>query len=283
MHKNVLYDLLRSDIVLNSPTKLERRIKREALLHSYKVFGSRSNFDFTENDVITIKQVVALCTKLINSSAVTYNSCPRQLISGLSNCISNAYCSSGIVNMMVFASYAVGKGNIVDLALLSDRKQYLIFDSLGKLLQNTFNDYGLICQMNIILPDMHHEFPISEYNSAWEENARIIQNLTVYPVSRLSTQVDYKTISLELLNNKKRILRATDQRVIAQFGANIEKAVSSIEYYSSIGKWLENKGPNFIIADVQKKIYPYQQPFYNAYRAEPIGVIPYQNLIQDPR
>lgn len=282
MHKNVLYDLLRSDIVLKSPTKLERKIKREALLHSYKVFGSRSNFDFTENDVITIKQVVALCTKLINSSAVTYNSCPRQLISGLSNCISNAYCCSGIVNMMVFASYAVGKGNIVDLALLSDRKQYLIFDSLGKLLQDMFNDYGLICQMNIILPDMHHEFPISEYNSAWEENAKIIQNLTVYPVSRLSTQVDYKTISLELLKNKKRILRATDQRVIAQFGANIEKAVSSIEYYSSIGKWLENKGPNFIIADVQKKIYPYQQPFYNAYRTEPIGVIPYQNLIQDP-
>ncbi len=282
MTRNTLFDLLRSDIILSATTKIERGIRREILICAYKAFGNYRNFKFLQDDVTMMKQTVELCIKLINSSVITYENCPKQLLRGLSTSISEAYCNDRVIEVMIFASYAVGKGKIIDPTLLLERKQYLVFNPLGELLQRMFRDYGINCRVNVILPDLHHEFSSLEYNSAWEANKMIIQNLTIYSVGRLSMEMDYATIPFDSLKGRERTMRVTDKSVLIQFGASAEKAISSIEYYSSIGKWLEGKGRNFIIADVQKKIYPYQQPFYNACRNIPIGVIPYQNLLQDP-
>jgi len=282
-----LFNFLNSQVIWKATTKLERSARRKVLLAAYKKIGTFRNFDMRASDFELLADTINIALGMLEKSALRMQSYPDSLLRALGNVISSSIYSEEKIELFFFASYAVGKNNCIDENLLLKRKQYSAFDKIGRVIESLFQQYNLIFEIKVVLPDLHHEFSKAEYEDAWELNKKLIQKITRYPVWRLSEFDDYVSTDTKAVEERLhssatirgRLLRILNPRTLSQFGANKEKADSSILYYSSIGRWLEDKSQKVIVLDVQKKEYPYQQPFYNALRTTPLPVISYRNLL----
>ncbi|OGH80849.1 MAG: hypothetical protein A3I29_03765 [Candidatus Magasanikbacteria bacterium RIFCSPLOWO2_02_FULL_44_11] len=88
-----------------------------------------------------------------------------------------------------------------------------------------------------------------------------------------------KKVATEKADLFSSYLTSLGDDTLQQFGNSRERAEFQIKLYSTIGKLLQGKFSTGILFDVQKKVFPYEQPFYNKLRSEqPLPMIRANNI-----
>ena len=99
-------------------------------------------------------------------------------------------------------------------------------------------------------------------------------------VRRLSREIDISRFeslkgdarsSGELTKQIRRLQNRTSIRV--EYGITEEAIAERVIAYAALGKLLEETAPEAILADIQGRIYPFEQPFYDALRRFPLPLL----------
>lgn len=166
---------------------------------------------------------------------------------------------------------------------LKQKDQYLKFDKIAKKLEKIFIKYNIQYIYQVILADIDYRYDLEKYNKQWELNIQNLKNKTSVPVLRLSELFpEYKIVTDEIESKKNSYFDSQIVRLenaLPQFHATRERARFQMSLYSAIGKMMQKNFSTGILFDVQKKIYPYEQPFYNETRkSDPVPIIRVNNI-----
>lgn len=161
-------------------------------------------------------------------------------------------------------------GLVKESRSLRDKPQYKKNYEIGKKL-NTLNKYFNIRYCSILV-DIDADFGLEEYSKEWDKNIKYLTEVSRGETYRLSGIMEEKDFYFfEKLETFVDFLKLTDSikkyrdldSLKIDFNASEEFIEKQIKAYTSVGLVLEKHFPNAILLDVQKKYYPFEQPFYN--------------------
>ena len=119
-----------------------------------------------------------------------------------------------------------------------------------------------------------------ELEALFERNLRGLREVSGINARRLSAVVGRNGFGRlrQRVKKDERLqgrIRALQERGSVKTAHRITaKAIAErAEVYAALGKYLEETLPNIILADIQGRIYPYEQPFYNVLRDHPLPVL----------
>ena len=173
-----------------------------------------------------------------------------------------------------------------------DKVQYKKILELNKYFQKISSNIEIKIKYICILPDYEEKYNSEKFDVSWDNNVKQIQTISGVKTFRLSkianaTYNDYKMKIFSDENIKEKIKDKIDyysknKFIVLGFDAESDFQAIQITNYSIIGLMLEDLIKNAILIDVQKKIFPFEQPFYNFARKEKLPMIFYgQNLLNN--
>ena len=166
--------------------------------------------------------------------------------------------------------------------VLREKPQYKKITYLNDEIKKISEQIGIKFTYTNILPDYNPQFPLEIFESAWENNKKQLERDSGMEAQRLSQmapgrfeeiQANIGTyMDVTLLNNKIDEHAKSSSNII-NFVAPKDFSRQQIIHYSTIGIILEEILPNGILLDVQKRYYPFEQPFYNFARKDKLPII----------
>jgi len=186
--------------------------------------------------------------------------------------------SKGEVEFFSMNSHALIKGK----PELRHKPQYIRNADIKKIAAQIADTAGVACRFSSILPDTDTDFCGDEYDDLWDKNCNSITEISGVPTTRLSkiTSLSFQDAekiisrhpSLSLL--KQNILSFTkDLKKLIDFKASDNFVEKQINSYAATGLMLEQTSKYALLLDIQKKVYPFEQPFYNFFRIHPLGIL----------
>lgn len=133
-----------------------------------------------------------------------------------------------------------------------------------------------------ILPDYSKDYPISDYDTAWEKNKKYLEKLSLKKAYRFSEllKADFSSYEKEIIKNinfqylNEEITYYTNNPfIVLGFSAKEDFQKNQIYNYLFVGAMLEKVLPFSILLDVQKKNFPFEQKFYNYIRKHKLPII----------
>ena len=165
---------------------------------------------------------------------------------------------------------------------LREKPQYKKITYLNDMIDKLAKETGVHFSYTSILPDYDQRFPFEDFEIAWENNRRQIENVSGIKTERLSQMAPgrYEEIAENLENymdvkllNEEIEQHAESYTDIINFRAPKDFSKKQIMSYSITGIVLEELFPSGILLDVQKRCYPFEQPFYNFARKEKLPIV----------
>lgn len=166
--------------------------------------------------------------------------------------------------------------------VLREKPQYRKITYLNDMVNKLAKETGVNFSYTSILPDYDQRFPFNDFESAWENNKQQIEKVSGIKTERLSQIAPgrYEEISEHLENymdiqllNKEINQHAESYTDFINFAAPKDFSKKQIISYSVTGLVLEELLPQGILLDVQKRCYPFEQPFYNFARKEKLPIV----------
>ena len=166
--------------------------------------------------------------------------------------------------------------------ILREKPQYKKITYLNDMIAQLGERTGINFSYTSILPDYDQQYPFDTYEKAWENNKHQIESVSGIKTERLSQMAPgrFEEISAnlgsymdtQLLDNEIR-QHAESYSDLITFSAPKDFSKKQIITYSVTGIILEELIPSGILLDVQKRCYPFEQPFYNFARKEKLPII----------
>ncbi len=209
---------------------------------------------------------------------------PSETIYGLGFVLAQTAVSDSRLDFVSFASPAYiqnSRGEHIDITSGVNKKEYAELRKVARKLDSLFT---FPFSYSIYLVDLDPEV---KGKSKEEINRLFVQNLAGLrrisgrnEAKRLSSLVPHHSLHdlrIQFANNVSltREIEELKSRKTVQKAHKIgseaieERALT----YAAIGRYLEENAPNLILLDIQGKIYPYEQPFYNTLRSVPLPLI----------
>lgn len=165
---------------------------------------------------------------------------------------------------------------------LREKPQYKKITYLNEMVNKLAEETGVNFSYTSILPDYDQRFPFENFESAWENNKWQIEDVSGIKTERLSQIAPgrFEEISKHLENymdipllNKEIEKHAESYTDYINFCASKDFSKKQIISYSITGVVLEELFPSGILLDVQKRCYPFEQPFYNFARKGKLPIV----------
>ena len=166
--------------------------------------------------------------------------------------------------------------------ILREKPQYKKITYLNNMIAKLAEKTGINFSYTNILPDYDQQYPFDTFEKAWENNKHQIESVSGIRTERLSQMAPgrFEEISAnlgsymdtQLLDNEIKVHAESYSNFIT-FSAPKDFAQKQITTYSITGIVLEELIPSGILLDVQKRCYPFEQPFYNFARKEKLPII----------
>lgn len=199
-------------------------------------------------------------------------------------------CLIGIRNKEIILFSMCSNSLTNDPLIYRDKVQYKKILELNKCFKKISSNIGIKINYFCILPDYEEKYNSKEFDISWDNNVKQIQTVSGVETFRLSKIVknsykDYKMKIFSDENLKEKIKDKIDyysknKFIVLGFDAEENFQAIQITNYCIIGRMLEDLIKNAILVDVQKKVFPFEQPFYNFARKEKLPMIFYgQNLL----
>ncbi len=202
---------------------------------------------------------------------------PYEAIRGMALALGWALKNNQDIRFVSFASPAID----VSSRQVRDKEQYrmpaTVFSSLQEITQEL-----PAWRYEVLLADYDFRLMGHEFTHAWEENLKLLSTRSAMPVSRLSTvfpeseleKVKDEILATRGLEIEKEVARiSSSQELLLSFGTTPERNTYQAFLYAACGVWLEQNFPTCIVMDIQKKIYPCEQPFFQKARNSPLALI----------
>jgi hypothetical protein len=177
-----------------------------------------------------------------------------------------------IVNKMPVEFFSVASNALTRNGSLRSKEQYSKFDKINEVIGEMTKKHGVAYTYKVILADIDHTYGLENFAEPWIKNFEYLQQQTKIPVVRMSEFLP--TIKKDALVAKERLADTIEKRIksmemaLRLFHATEARARHQMELYAAIGLALRDTHSAGVLLDVQKKIYPYEQPFYNELRPE---------------
>lgn len=197
----------------------------------------------------------------------------------LLTCLMNGI-GNGRMTLISMNSGALSAGS----SELRAKPQYAEIGEIERMLDGIARETEFPYEYISILQDISYDFPLPEYDALWEKNLDYLDRQSGKKNIRLSQMLDgrypdyldefRRTVDGELLEQNIRKYE-NNNFLAAGFHAPPGFQRKQIMSYSVLGFILERKMPTAILIDVQKKCFPYEQPFYNYARKQKLPIIFY--------
>ncbi len=246
----------------------------------YVSLGKRGNgtFQISENDAVILMRSIEMCRRLCIADVRTTEDLPYKSVSvGLAKSVMSVVNTRGKIRFVSFASAAIDPHR----QRVVEKKQYDYPNRVLSTIASTMDGLGLRWQYDVILADADSRIQSENAESLWEENQRYLQGKCATKVSRLTQVVGSQSLqdTVRSMSETKRGLleaEATDYwfkpSFQASFKSSLERVLFQMQLYSTIGVWLEQNMPNCVVMDIQKQMYPYEQPYFNRFRTTPLAL-----------
>ena len=247
----------------------------------YRLIGNhrKESFSISEIELKSIKQVILFCQKLFSLDLRASEHIPHAVTRGLANVL-----FKGLIDVkeIVFVSFA-SNALTID-GKLREKKQYELPDKIFTSLKEVTENAPFRWRYEVLLADYDFLFPRDKFFLPWRENLVFLKTKTVVPVKFLSELIpnaELQAIQKKTLTLHSRVLGGEIEKFTqnisfrTSFKATPERTHHQMLLYSSIGLWLEQNLKTCVVLDIQKQVYPYEQPFFNRFRKIPLPLCRY--------
>lgn len=184
----------------------------------------------------------------------------------------------GEIKIISINSHALSE----DKSILRDKPQYNKNYEISVFLKKIEKDFGVRISYISVLADLDTDFELDEYKESWYLNKEYLQRESKTNTIRLSEIMNKEDFNI--YNNSEKLLKANFlEETIERYekSKNIELDFytpenfirKQITSYVAVGLILEKRLPEVFILDVQKRYYPFEQPFYNYAREFKMPII----------
>lgn len=184
----------------------------------------------------------------------------------------------GEIKIISINSHALSK----DKNILRDKLQYNRNYEINIFLKKIERDFDVRIAYVSVLADLDVDFRLEEYKERWvlnKEHLREKSKTTTVRLSELMKEEDFN-----IYNNSEIILEGKGlEELIEKYEESKEVEIDfstpknfirkQITSYVIVGMILEKRLPDVFILDVQKKYYPFEQPFYNYSRDFKVPIV----------
>ncbi|MFZ4462020.1 MAG: hypothetical protein ACOYN2_06020 [Patescibacteria group bacterium] len=186
--------------------------------------------------------------------------------------LANSIIKNGVVTLFVANSKSIDP----DSSVLRNKPQYFTNEYLRNKVESFVQSHDLSVEYICLLPDLDPKFPIERCDELWQMNLEQIRSYTSAKCVRLSmlsasVEVDRKFVLRTL---EKEIADFTErQSTLIEFHADADFAAHQIVNYATAGIIFEEIFPNGILLDIQKRSYPFEQPYYSRLRKNELPIV----------
>lgn len=198
---------------------------------------------------------------------------PKRNFIGLARIFGHAHLTGQPLHFVSFASNAIDQTQ----RQLKEKRNYYALEGVHKWVRSFALALPFTSRYEVWLGDYYHGLTDHfQWGELWDKNISRLRSLTTAPVQLLTAVAyDLGKIHAEIefiygATITKAIERMRDRGTLYGFNVTDTKARYDASIYAAIGAWLERNYPNAIIMDVQMRIYPYQQPWYQLARESPL-------------
>ncbi len=242
----------------------------------YRLVGNRKrdNFSISEIELEFIKQIILFCQKLFSLDIRAPEHIPYSVTNGLVNVLFRGLRDGEEIVFVSLASNALtldGK--------LREKKQYRLPDKILSFLMKVSAEIPFKWRYEVLLADHDLLFPKDRFSLLWKENLIFLKSKTGVPVRFLSELIadsELQAVQNEILSLYSRVLESEVEKFaknifsLTSFKATPERNRHQMLLYASVGLWLERNLKTCVVLDIQKQMYPYEQPYFNRFRKNPL-------------
>jgi len=185
---------------------------------------------------------------------------------------------SGKISVISMNSHALSKNKDT----LRDKPQYDKNNEINLFLETIAKDLKIKISYTSILADLDTDFKLDEYKEKWNLNKEYLEKKSGTNTARLSEIMKEEDFSI--YNSPEKILKMEgldelikkykeSQDIKIDFNTPEDFIRKQIISYVTVGIILERRLPDVFILDIQRKYYPFEQPFYNYARRVEIPII----------
>ena len=254
-----------SKLIANASSLLARKKQRKIAAKIIEVFTKKELTLDEETLLYRIEEIHKIVANLITMTNRGVEQIPRKTLHAIIENLAD-----------VEEISAVQFISIVGLTAKSNEKlpEYFAYDEVNAMLNTG--------RYTVVLS------PFSERNRCkitGKGNRENIQPHTTTPVVYPSYFFD-KEIETVLSEHEAELINDATQRLIKHSGIRNDFSVTEktiiddVRDYALFGKLIEESLKPIIVIDLQKRIFPYQQPCYNILRKTPLPLVPMQQFMQ---
>lgn len=202
---------------------------------------------------------------------------PYTTVRGVADALYLAWVQRQPIRFLSLASPAID----VSSRRIFEKKQYLLPPRVLVALKDAVADMPL-WTYELLLADYDLRFSGHEDMPLWEENLRVLEAQSGFSAGRLSAVFPkhvFNEFRAEVVQTHgehidHRVHTLSENPILRLFfGATRERNTFQAFLYASCGLWLERERPGSILMDLQSKIYPCEQPFFQVARTSPLALI----------
>jgi hypothetical protein len=226
-----------------------------------------------ESEVISILQ---LYKNLLETDKRNLQNIPKPTIRGLGAALMLSL-QRGQLKLVSIASphYIREKGKVI-IGNGREKKEYTYPNTIRKMISKiTLLPHTYVVYLSDIDPETTAQNP-EEIKAMFQNNLEGLRKIAG-EANKLSVLIDCLEQRVEEAKGnavlKQRINQLQRSTVIYAHSIAPEAIGERAYVYAAIGKLLEQKYPEMILLDIQGKVYPYEQPFYDALRTTPLPLL----------
>ena len=278
MKKKQLYELYKknSSYILSAKPGIEAKKQKKIASLIFDKILQKNNIACVINILNNVTKIHTIVNDILKLNPCPIDQHAKSLIKGLIN---------------VFSSIEHGqKVNFVTiLGVVPDtskqQNECYIFDMVSKMIEKINSSNETWWRYNLVLSLHSEEIKSGNTNSGIDIRENI-QSFTSIPICYPS-EFFCKNSLRDLSEDEKsridiKISKVTSNALIKKaFSVLDERIIKNVRDYATFGKLFEESNIPIILIDLQKRIFPYQQPCYQIIRTQPLPVIPMQSFINN--
>ncbi|MCL5781771.1 MAG: hypothetical protein M1459_00165 [Patescibacteria group bacterium] len=277
LNKQIPFDfnLYKTYVESGEASRVERKHRKLFLKKIYtQCLGIDGNNAVEFADILTMAK---LTDQLFRSFGHTFETAEIDLIKGMASVLA-IYLKKRIpIKAFSIASNAIDS----DDTLKDKSKQYSSFDDIYGQIKTIFSGNDINFEYDVFLADIDFKHTNENDKGMWNRNLEYLQSFTTQRLStirRLIPDCD-SLIEKELERSGEEYnsvldgYEKTGSLGFSGFNTKRQRAFYQMGLYSVVGNFLEENNPTGILFDVQKRVYPYEQPYYQRQRTNKLPII----------
>lgn len=280
-----LLDYLKKSGALNITSgKDEQRRIKEFCKNLYKVLQDPNAIQNQDEEQLfqLVDRMAKFAISLMRLDERPVDQIPYEAIRGMATALGWALKNHQDVRFISFASPAIDASS----RKIRDKEQYRLPATILPLLQEAAQELPS-WRYEVLLADYDFRFSGQEFIQAWEENLNFLRARSGMPANRLSaifSKSELERIRGEISATRGKEIEeevariSSNQTLLLFFKTTPERNLHQAFLYAACGAWLEQNVPACILIDIQKKIYPCEQPFFQRARISPMAVVRFSGI-----